>query len=80
MIVAAPAMAQGWDWDNRHDRNWNDKDWDDRDRHDGDRGHGDRDDKDHNWWSSYTFCNWYPSWWGWRLWCFNPWFGWWLAW
>jgi hypothetical protein len=78
MIVAVPAMAQGWgDRDNGH---WNDRDWnDDRDRNDKDWN----DDRDHNWWPRHTVCVWQPwgwswNWWGgWHFWWFNPCWGWW---
>ena len=32
------------------------------------------------WSNNNTFCNWYPSWWGWDYWCFSPWWGWWKVW
>jgi hypothetical protein len=33
-----------------------------------------------SWGNNNTFCNWYPSWWGWHRWCYSPWWGWWQVW
>jgi hypothetical protein len=83
MITAMPAMAQsggnnGW-WD---DKDWGDgdKDWEDEDK--------DWEDEDKDWeghhnnsqdFEASIWCGWFPSFWGWDLWCFSPWFGWWEA-
>ncbi len=82
MVSALPAVAM--DNDNNdwgHDKDWNhSSNW----GHDNDWGHDNNWDNDwdhgwNNWWwgPSNVSCSWFPSWWGWSLWCWSPWWGWW---
>jgi hypothetical protein len=75
VLTAMPATAQSDWWDGGNDHSW----WDGGNDHgDDDKDHGD-DDKDHWWAPPSIWCGWFPSWWGWDLWCYSPWFGWWEA-
>jgi hypothetical protein len=69
-VSALPAMAdQGGNNDWGHNNSsWgnNNSDW---------WGHN-----NNSWGNNNTFCNWYPSWWGWHRWCYSPWWGWWQVW
>jgi hypothetical protein len=72
---ALPAMAdQGdnndwWGHNNNNNNSWgNNSDW---------WGHN---NNNNSWGNNNTFCNWYPSWWGWHRWCYSPWWGWWQVW
>jgi hypothetical protein len=58
-----------------HGKNWwdDDNDWED---HDKDWWDDDNDWEDHD---ANIWCSWFPSFWGWDLWCYSPWFGWWEA-
>jgi hypothetical protein len=72
---ALPAMAdQGdnndWWGHNNNNNSWgNNSDW-----------WGHNNNNNNSWGNNNTFCNWYPSWWGWHRWCYSPWWGWWQVW
>jgi hypothetical protein len=73
---ALPAMAdQGdnndwWGHNNNNNNSWgNNSDW-----------WGHNNNNNNSWGNNNTFCNWYPSWWGWHRWCYSPWWGWWQVW
>jgi hypothetical protein len=43
------------------------------------KGNNNWGDQGNNNWGGHnnnTFCDWYPSWWGWNYWCYSPWWGW----
>jgi hypothetical protein len=72
VITALPVMAKGNNnWGNHSNNNG----WGQGNNNWG--GQGNNNWGGHN---NNTYCDWYPSWWGWNYWCYSPWWGWYEVW